>query len=126
MDRLYEKIKDAGYEPERVVGIARGGSVPATILGYKFDVQVYHINVEKDGDKRIVTVDIKEDLTGKNCLLVEDNLLTGRSLGKGKNYLEKEKGAEVKTACLYTTKQTEVKPDFFIRKVDEIPKFPWE
>ena len=72
-----------------------------------------------------MVTEILEDLKGKTILLVEDMLETGRSLVVAKNYLE-EKGATVKTVCLYTLPISEITPDYFLREVDAVIEFPWE
>ena len=80
---------------------------------------------KKRHEKRVVTTEIIQPLTDKKILLVEDMIETGRSLLEAKHYLEK-KGAKVKTACLYTMPQSEIKPDYFLKQIEIIPTFPWE
>lgn len=114
------------FTPDIIVGIVRGGLVPARLLSSKLKAKdMYCLTVKKIGAKRKVTNDILEDLTDKKLLLVEDMLETGKSLIVAKEYLA-NKGADVKTACLYTMPISEIKPDFYIREVNEIIKFPWE
>lgn len=114
------------FKPDVIIGIVRGGLVPARILSSELKVKdMYALTVKKVGEERKVTSDISEDLTGKKVLLVEDMLETGRSLVVAKDYLL-TKGAEVKTACLYTMPISELKPDFFVKEVAEVTSFPWE
>jgi hypothetical protein len=57
-------------------------------------------------------------LNGAHC---QDMLETGRSLAVAQSYLDDNKGAaEVLTACLYTMDISEVRPDFFLRQVDQV------
>ncbi len=114
------------YTPDIIIGIVRGGLIPARLLSSDLKVKdMYAITVKKVGDERKVTSDILEDLSGKNVLLVEDMLETGKSLVVAKEYLE-NKGASVKTACLYTMPISKLKPDFSLREVPKIMPFPWE
>ena len=114
------------YKPDAIAGIVRGGIIPARMLSSKLGVkQMYCLNVSKKGEERIVTTEIKDDLSGQEILLVEDMLETGRSMVIAKGYLE-GKGASVRTACLYTMPISEIKPDYFLREVEENMKFPWE
>ena len=83
------------------------------------------LTVRKVGEERKVVDEILDNLVGKNILLVEDMLETGRSLVVAKQYLE-SKGATVKTVCLYIMEITEIEPDFYIRLVQEVEKFPWD
>lgn len=121
--RLAERIET---RPDIIVGIVRGGLVPARLLSSRLGVKkIYCLSVEKDrGDRKVVT-NILDSIQNKNVLLVEDVLETGRSLLIAKQYLE-SKGATVKTACLYTMSVSEVAPDYSLRTIDSLIKFPWE
>ena len=122
---LAQKIEKE-YLPDVIVGIVRGGIIPAQLLSTELgENQVHCISVTKDGKRRRVVTKILEELVNKNVLLVEDALESGRSLIEAKRYLEST-GANVKTACLYYTSASDIVPDFYLRKVARIPKFPWE
>ena len=123
MRTLSEKIN---YKPDTIIGITRGGIIPARLLSTFLNVKdMYGIGVRKVGEERKVVTEILEDLTDKHVLLVEDILETGRSLIVAKQYLEL-KGAKVRTACLYTMPISEIEPDFYLTQIQEIKKFPWE
>ena len=114
------------FGPDSIVGIVRGGLVPARLLSTELRVkEMYALTVKKVGDERKVMSEILEDLHGKKILLVEDMLETGKSLIVAKKYLG-SKGAEVKTACLYTMPHSEIVPDFSLEQVNEVQHFPWE
>ncbi|MBI2082433.1 MAG: hypothetical protein HYT76_02590 [Deltaproteobacteria bacterium] len=120
---LAGKIEEA---PDLIVGISRGGLVPARLLATYLKVKDLHcLSVRKIGGERKVVTEITDDIRGKRILLVEDMLETGKSLIVAKKHLE-SKAALVKTACLYTMPVSEIEPDFFLRQVKEIEKFPWE
>ena len=112
--------------PDIIVAIVRGGLVPARLLSTELKVkEMYCLTVKKVGDDRKVVSDILDDVSGKMILLVEDMLETGKSLSVAKKYLE-EKGAMVKTACLYTMPTSVIHPDYHLKEFDEVQKFPWE
>ena len=114
------------YTPNIIIGIVRGGIIPARLLATKLNVKnMYCLTVKKTDDKRRVTTEIQEEIMGKQILLVEDMLETGKSLITARQYLE-EKGAFVKTACLYTMPKSEIKPDYYLREIKKIITFPWE
>ena len=120
---LSEKIN---YKPDTIIGITRGGIIPARLLSTFLDIKdMYGIAVRKVGEERKVITEILEDLTNKHVLLVEDILETGRSLIVAKQYLE-SKGAKIKTACLYTMPISEIEPDFYLTQIQDVKKFPWE
>ena len=116
--------KKIDYNPDIVVGIARGGVIPATLLSKLLKVKdMFTLKLEREGERRISAF-LVSDVANKNILLVEDMIETGRGFIAGKKFLE-EKGAQVKTACLYTMATSEVVPDFFLRELPEVPEFPW-
>ena len=114
------------YKPDIIIGITRGGLVPARLLSTNLQVKdMYCLTVRKIGEERKVTNEITENLVDKSILLVEDMLETGRSLSVAKQYLE-SKGAKVKTACLYTISISEIEPEFYLKQVQKVKEFPWE
>lgn len=121
---LSDKIND--FKPDIIIGITRGGLIPSRLLSSYLGVNdMYCLTVRKVGDERRVVTEILDNLRGKNVLLVEDMLETGRSLIVAQQYL-KLKGANVKTACLYVMPLSEITPNYFLREVAEIQRFPWE
>jgi len=123
VDKLAARIESV---PDVVIGIARGGVIPAVLLSKSLKVKdMYVLKVQKEGDERRVMAEIFTDVSNSKVLLVEDMLETGKSIIVAKQYLE-AKGAEVKTACLYTMPITEIQPDYFLREVREVVHFPWE
>ena len=124
--RLSRKIKDSGYEPDMIIGILRGGAIPARYLSKALDVKkMSAIEVIKDGEGRRVVAAPTYDLEGLKILLVEDMLESGKSLDVGEKYLE-SKGAIVKTACFYIMPQSEIEPDFYLEEIEDVVDFPWE
>lgn len=118
--------KKITIQPDIIVGIVRGGIIPARLLSSKLNVrEVYCLTVKKVGNERKVATEINSDIKGRQVLLVEDILETGRSIISAKQYLE-EKGAIVITVCLYAMPISEIKPDYFLKEINENINFPWE
>lgn len=122
--KLGEKVT---FKPDAVIGIVRGGVIPATVLANLLKVKKFYVikmrHVGEEG--RRVKGDFAPNVFEKKILLVEDMLETGKSLAAAKKYLE-EKGAEVKTAALYTMPKSEIVPDFSLKKIPAVVPFPWE
>ena len=112
-------------KPDMIIGISRGGVIPAALLAKILDVREMHsLSTERKGETRQITADIFTDVSKKKILLVEDIIETGRSLIAGKKFLE-ERGAHVITACLYTMPHSEIKPDYSLKEIAEVAQFPW-
>jgi hypoxanthine phosphoribosyltransferase len=123
LTKLVAEIND---KPDYIIGIVRGGLVPARILASKLDVKdMQCLTVKKqDGGRKVVT-DILEDLTGKSVLLVEDMLESGKSLIVAKQFLE-SRGAIVQTLAIYIQSHSEITPDYYLLVKGDVSKFPWE
>src|SRR3989344_6908591 len=113
------------YTPDIVVAIARVGVIPAALLSKLLNVKdMFVLKMRRENEGRKIETYVLTDISHKKILLVEDMIETGRSLIAGKKYLE-EHGAFVKTACLYIMPISEIKPDYFLKEVDEVMSFPW-
>ncbi|MBI2623649.1 MAG: hypothetical protein HYW65_03690 [Candidatus Liptonbacteria bacterium] len=120
---LAEKVD---YTPDMIVGVVRGGLVPARLLSTLLSVpQMRCITMARNGGTREILDELGGDIAGKKVLVVEDMIESGKSLAAAKKYLELN-GAVVKTACLYTMPTSEMTPDYFLREVPEVMQFPWE
>ncbi len=129
---LSEKIFQSGFEPDYTIGISRGGWFPAMYLSLRMKWHPFmDIDVKRteDGKGRVMGNNSHintEALRGKNVLLVEDMLETGRSAAVAQEFLE-EHGATVRLACYFARDFSEVKPDFVVQDgVSHEVFFPWE
>lgn len=139
IDRLVESIKKTNAVPEAIIGIGRGGLIPATLLAYKLDVnKVYNFSVQSySADNKqlqqFTTVqepgdDIKQ-FSDKNVIVVDDLADSGNTFAYIKERLAELHGLhDVKTAAICIKEHTAHIPDFF---VTVYPKsewiiFPWD
>ena len=114
------------FTPDLVVGISRGGVIPARLLlSYLGVNNLAFIRMRREQGNRVITSEILEDLSGKTVLLVDDMMESGGCIALAQDYLEK-KGAIVKTAVLYSMTHSFVQPDYSLRVVDTVERFPWE
>ncbi len=133
-DELAGKIKDSGFEPDFVVGIANGGLIPLYFLVKKLDYKkVFTITVssyekDKKGDVKILYLP-QIDLSNKKVLLVDEIVETGDTFKTISEVLKKDyKVAEIKTVVLGINKEKcKIIPDFHVFEVQgEWVVFPWE
>jgi len=131
--RVAEKIKDSGYRPDFMVGLARGGWVLSRVLcdflGVKdlVSIKVEHwgVTATPDGKARIkYAFDV--DLTGRKVLVVDDITDTGESMMVAVDYVRTKNPEEVRTAALRHIQGSKFTPDYY---GDEITwrwvVFPW-
>ena len=131
--RIAKEIRDRGISVDVIVGIARGGLVPARFLAdflLVSDIKVvsagFYVAPGKRMDKPVIYTPITEDLSGKTVLLVDDVADTGETLIEVQRHL-RERGAErVYTAVIYVKPWNKAKVDFYAKETSAWIIFPWE
>lgn len=127
-DRLREN-----FMPDIIVGIARGGLIPAVRLSHVLgDVELRVIDVKfyTDIEKRMERPEIKIPLYGdfrdKRVIIVDDVSDTGKTLQVVIGEVKRLGAKEVKVVCLAMKPWTAVIPDFYVFRTDKWIVFPWE
>lgn len=122
--RLAFKVHAAGYRPDLIVAIARGGYTPARVLAdYLGVMNVASIKVEHyRGMRKAARVAVRHPLpegaTGKRVLIVDDVSDTGDTFEVAVPHVrERLPGAEIRTAALLHKASCPLAPDFYARKV---------
>lgn len=119
-------IHDAGFEPEVMVAISRGGCIPARIVCDYLDVfnldfvkvEHYH-GTHKDKLARL-RYPLSADISDRRVLLLDDVSDTGDSLKIAISHLlANGKPAELKTAVLHHKAVSRYTPDFYANIVEE-------
>lgn len=129
--KLADKITASKFEFDTILGIARGGLVPAMLLsdllGKKHLLSMQACLYE-DG-KRRESLQVLEwpakSIEGKQILVVDDISDTGTTLGEVEKWLNAHKFKKFKFACLHSKPKTQKKPDFFARELDGWVCYPW-
>jgi hypoxanthine phosphoribosyltransferase len=128
-----EKINKTGYYPDVIVGIARGGVVPANIIADLLSVrQVVSIRLEFYADiakpdmQPVITQFLNDEVNGKKVLVIDDISDSGQSLKTAKQYLIEKGAVEIKIATLYAKVATQTIPDYVEKITDRWVVFPWE
>jgi uncharacterized protein len=121
------------FRPDMIVGLSRGGLVPARVLAdimAVHDIGILGVSFYKGmgmtADFPRITQELTEDLKGKRILIVDDVADTGRSLLVAKDYLERKGASEIRVATLHFKPTSEFKPDFFVETTTAWIAYPWE
>src|SRR5690349_3194251 len=125
---LAADILESKFKPDYIVGLARGGWVPARLLSNELGVKrLLSVGVGYEDDERryLNAYSIPNGIPkGSRLLIVEDCVESGRSLDFS---VEKFSGDhEVKTASLFITDRTNNAPNYYLRKLREVPIFAWD
>ena len=118
--KVAERIKESGYQPDFMVGLARGGWVLSRVLcdylGVKdlvsLKVEHWGVTATPDGKAQIkYPFDI--DLSGRRVLVVDDITDTGESMMIAAEYVQSKNPAQIKTAALRHIEGSKFIPDFY-------------
>lgn len=130
---LSEAVHDSGFVPDVVLGIARGGLIPAGAMAYALDCKgLFTMNVEfytgigTTLDSPVVLPPFLDtnDLVDKAILIVDDVADSGKTLKLVYDFCA-EHATEVRTAVLYEKPPSVIKADFVWRYTDKWINFPW-
>ena len=130
---LAQQIADSDFEPDILLGIARGGLVPAGALAYALDCKnLFTISVEfyTGVDARLdVPVMLPpfldaRDLDQAKVLVVDDVADTGKTLELVHEFCGGHV-AQARTAVLYEKPHSIIEADFAWRRTDRWINFPW-
>ena len=129
---IFSQMNADGYKPQSIIGLLRGGVVPARIFSdffdilldfYALDVKLYTNIGVADSNPRIRP--FYGDVKGKSILIVDDIWDSGKTMNAVLDYLKEE---TVKTATVCWKETAEKKPDYYSRVVrkNEWMVYPWE
>ena len=130
---LAQQVYDSGFRPHVVVAIARGGLVPGGAVAYALGTKgVGTLNVEfytdigqtLDDPRVLPPLMDTSDLPGAHVLVVDDVADSGRTLALVMEMLA-AKGAEARSAVLFTKPRSIVRPDYSWKDTDLWITFPW-
>lgn len=127
---LAEKIHRE-YEPEVVVGIAKGGVIPAVFLSSAFLVDFFPIKLSSRNNEQVVHNEPvwyilpTEAIKDRRVLLVDDIIVSGRTFRMACEKLVDLGAKEIRTASL-TAHKDSFSVDFVGLVTDAMIIFPWD
>lgn len=127
LKNILDEINTDGADYDYVVGIVRGGAIPAACISYHLGIPLkmvswstYHADQMKES-----ALDIAEDIAdGRKVLVVDDILDSGRTLQE----LMDDWGVERRSfdlAVMIWNVGQEILPDFYGRKIDRADNTDW-
>jgi hypoxanthine phosphoribosyltransferase len=130
--RQAKKICDSGFNPEVIVGISRGGWIPARVLSDLLgNPNLANVKVESYkglviGNLPVLAQTLSLDVKGKRVLTVDEIADSGNSLRVVVRHVLDKGALEVKTATLFYKKCCLFKPNYFEKCTKSWVVFPWE
>ena len=127
------RFKLNGKDFTHVVGIARGGMIPATIMSYVFDAKLHAYGVKSYENKKQTTLSVEQDIDfdsldkDSKILVIDDICDTGNTFDHIKEKIG-NRFEMVRYASLFAKKESKHKVDHYgvIVNSDTWIVFPWE
>ena len=130
-DKIYTQMLKDDCKPDCIIGLLRGGIVPARIFSDHFNILIdffaLDVKLYTGVNRRMEKAKIKAfdgDVKGK-ILVVDDIYDSGKTM---EVVLEHLKGKEVTTATIFWKESAKNKPDYYaeVAKENEWIVFPFE
>lgn len=129
------EVSEDSYEPDVIVGLARGGWCPTRCVCDVLEqddatsIKVEHyIGTATKGDGPTTRYGVDESaVEGKNVLLVDDIVDTGESVSHAADALKQSGAATVRTAVLHSLPDAGAEPDYVARSLNNFAWviYPW-
>lgn len=128
-----KKIRQSGFKPDIIVGVTRGGWVPARVLSdlleipNLFTVRVeFYLGVAETRKEPVLTQRVSVVVTDKKVLIVDDVADTGKSLQLVREHVLQQGATETRIATVYRKPWSAIKPDYYETETRCWVVFPWE
>ena len=133
LQKLAEKIQHSNFVPDVIVGVSRGGWIPARVLSDLLDnknlasvTTEFYEDIGTTKQEPTITQPVSVSVKNKKVLVVDDLADTGKSLELVKSHLLEKGALEVRIASIYFKPWSLVVPDFYEEQSNRWIVFPWE
>jgi hypoxanthine phosphoribosyltransferase len=131
--KLAEAIRKSGFEPDVIVGVSRGGWIPARIISDLLEnpklanvTADFYVGIAETKHEPSITQPISASVKTKKVLVVEDLADTGKSLKLVNSHLKKHGASEIRVATIYYKPWSITVPDYYEKETRRWIIFPWE
>jgi hypoxanthine phosphoribosyltransferase len=135
---LCRQVSDSNFHPDIIVGITRGGLLPAVMMSHFFKVPMTALQWNSRDHTELGNESccwLPEDaVAGKNILIVDDIIDSGQTIAEIREDWQKsvreqiQWGQNVKVAALQKRFSCSISIDYFVERIaDEAWQvYPWE
>ena len=130
---LSVEIEKSNFKPDIIVGMARGGWIPARIISdclgnpnlANVSVEFYE-NLGETKRKPMIKQPISISVRNKKILLVDDVVDTGKSVKLVETHLRNNGASSIKIASVYYKPWSIAIPEYYQKETQLWIIFPWE
>jgi len=130
---LAVKIEKSRFAPDIIVGVSRGGWIPARVLadllGSSNLVSIganFYSGVAETKGEPAITHPLSVSVFDRKVLVADEVVDTGKTLRLIKKHVAERGAKEVRIATIYVKPNTIVKPDYCEKETSRWIVFPWE
>ncbi|MCC5842911.1 MAG: hypothetical protein JJU05_01540 [Verrucomicrobia bacterium] len=113
-----------------ILSVARGGHVLARLLSDFLELPIYSFSIQSYQDLQQhelrITQELSGDFKGRNVLLVDEIIDSGRTLVRALDYLNTFEVARVTSVSLHVKPEAILKSDFYVEETDKWVVYPYE
>lgn len=130
---IAERTRADRFKPEIIVGIARGGWIPARLLTDLLGPSnlaslgiSFYTDIATTEKRPKITQPVSSNLEDKLVLLADDVADTGESLRLGRDHVLSLRPRQLKVATIFKKPWSILTPDYYSSETDAWIVFPWE
>lgn len=130
LKHIIEQLDKINYQPDVVIGLARGGLIPAVIVSHALNIKmeaVHYSSKTGKGDNKNHHNKLPKLTEYKRILCIDDIVDSGHTVKEVVDHYSKTH--QIKTATLYYKEGSVIKPDLYwwtIPQDSPFITFPWE
>ena len=131
--KLTEAVRHSGFDPDIIVGVSRGGWIPARIMSDLLGnaklaniAAEFYVGVAETKPKPTITQQVSVSVESKKVLVVDDVADTGESLKLVNEHLKMNDASNIKAATIYYKPWSITVPDYYQETTRSWIVFPWE
>jgi hypoxanthine phosphoribosyltransferase len=131
--KLAETVRKSGFEPDVIVGVSRGGWIPARIMSDLLETPKlanvtteFYVGVAETKREPSITQSVSVSVKDKKVLVVDDVADTGESLKLVNSHLKNQGASEIKIATIYYKPWSITVPHYYEKETRCWIVFPWE
>lgn len=119
-------------EPQIILGIARGGLIPATVISFMLRRELYPVRLTRRLNDAVVhqqptwLVRPPDKVQGRRVVIVDEIADSGRTVALAAEEVRQMGASHVRTAVLYAHTWSDPRPDFVGLTSDALILNPWD
>lgn len=127
---LANRLRDLRPESCTILSVARGGHVLARLLSDFLNLPIYSFSIQSYQDLQQhelkITQELSGDFKGKNVLLVDEIIDSGKTLVRALEYLSAFEIKSVTSVSLHVKPEAVMKSDFYGEETEKWVVYPYE